>query len=289
MFDRFTEKARRSIFFARYEASAHPSSCIEAEHLLLGLFREWPALAERVPAEQFRKIIAEKYSGGLSVSTSVDLPLSREAQRALSRGAEEADRLGSIHIDCGHLVLGLMQESSWIAEWLNGHHIGTTAIEKMLNRAQVRPDPDDSPPQRLIAIVETAEHQLLRFTDAQANATVGKQRRSRKEALGHLIDCAMTHHQWIARALTEHNPVFSGYPQDAWIAAMKYKTADWSDLVRLWASLNQILVHAIGGIAEETTVRVGIEPPTTLKALIDRYIKHLEAGIAEILTFGHSA
>ena len=45
MFERYTEKARRVIFFARYEASMFGSPCIEAEHLLLGLLREDPALA----------------------------------------------------------------------------------------------------------------------------------------------------------------------------------------------------------------------------------------------------
>ena len=33
MFERYTEKARRVIFFARYEASQFGSPCIETEHL----------------------------------------------------------------------------------------------------------------------------------------------------------------------------------------------------------------------------------------------------------------
>ena len=40
MFERYTEKARRVIFFARYEASQFGSPYIESEHLLLGLIRE---------------------------------------------------------------------------------------------------------------------------------------------------------------------------------------------------------------------------------------------------------
>ena len=39
MFERYTEKARRVIFFARYEASQFGSPYIETEHLLLGLLR----------------------------------------------------------------------------------------------------------------------------------------------------------------------------------------------------------------------------------------------------------
>jgi ATP-dependent Clp protease ATP-binding subunit ClpC len=45
--ERFTEKARRVIFFARYEASQYGSQCIETEHLLLGLLREDKGLTNR--------------------------------------------------------------------------------------------------------------------------------------------------------------------------------------------------------------------------------------------------
>jgi len=40
MFERYTDKARRTIFFARYEAVQYGSPYIETEHLLLGLVRE---------------------------------------------------------------------------------------------------------------------------------------------------------------------------------------------------------------------------------------------------------
>lgn len=45
MFERYTEKVRRTIFFARYEASQFGSPYIETEHVLLGLLREDKALA----------------------------------------------------------------------------------------------------------------------------------------------------------------------------------------------------------------------------------------------------
>jgi Clp amino terminal domain, pathogenicity island component len=49
MFEHYSEKARRVIFFGRYEASQFGSPCIETEHLLLGLLREDKALANRLP------------------------------------------------------------------------------------------------------------------------------------------------------------------------------------------------------------------------------------------------
>ena len=37
MFERYTESARRALFFARYEVSQLGATSIETEHLLLGL------------------------------------------------------------------------------------------------------------------------------------------------------------------------------------------------------------------------------------------------------------
>ena len=47
MFERYTEKARRVIFFARYEASQFGAQAIEAEHILLGLLREDKQLTQK--------------------------------------------------------------------------------------------------------------------------------------------------------------------------------------------------------------------------------------------------
>ena len=44
MFERFTERAQRVLFFSRYEASQLGSTDIDTEHLLLGLIRECKGL-----------------------------------------------------------------------------------------------------------------------------------------------------------------------------------------------------------------------------------------------------
>jgi len=48
MFERYTERARRVLFFARYEATQMGSTSIETEHLLLGLIREGKGLTSRI-------------------------------------------------------------------------------------------------------------------------------------------------------------------------------------------------------------------------------------------------
>ncbi len=120
MFERYTEKARRVIFFARYEASQFGSPYIETEHLLLGLLREDKALSNRflrshASVESIRKQIETHTTIREKVSTSVDLPLSNECKRVLAYAAEEAERLSNKHIGTEHLLLGLLREEKCFA------------------------------------------------------------------------------------------------------------------------------------------------------------------------------
>ena len=115
MFERYTEKARRVIFFARYEASQYGSPYIETEHLLLGLMREDKALANRFlrthgSIESIRKEIESRITVRERISTSVEVPLSQECKRILNYAAEEAERLGHKHVGTEHLLLGVLRE-----------------------------------------------------------------------------------------------------------------------------------------------------------------------------------
>ncbi len=123
MFERYTEKARRTIFFARYEASQFGSPYIESEHLLLGLLRENKALAARflrshASVESIRKQIEEHTTIREKVSTSVDLPISNECKRILAYAAEEADQLSHRSIGTEHLFLGMLREQGCFAAQL---------------------------------------------------------------------------------------------------------------------------------------------------------------------------
>jgi ATP-dependent Clp protease ATP-binding subunit ClpC len=48
MFERYTESARRALFFARYEASQLGSAVIDTEHMLLGVIRDAKGIANDV-------------------------------------------------------------------------------------------------------------------------------------------------------------------------------------------------------------------------------------------------
>jgi ATP-dependent Clp protease ATP-binding subunit ClpC len=99
MFERYTENARRAIFFARYEASHLGSGLIEPEHLLLALLRESTGLAypllrsSAAAAEGIRSDIEAHITPVEKTSTSVDLPLGQECKRILAFASEEAEKL----------------------------------------------------------------------------------------------------------------------------------------------------------------------------------------------------
>jgi ATP-dependent Clp protease ATP-binding subunit ClpC len=141
MFEKYTEKARRVIFFARYEASQFGSPYIETEHLLLGLIREDKNLTNRffpkanASIDGIRKEIEGRTTIREKVSTSVDLPFSDESKRALNAAADESDRLAHKHIGTEHMLLGLMREErSVAAEILRERGLRISMIREELGR-----------------------------------------------------------------------------------------------------------------------------------------------------------
>ena len=141
MFERYTEKARRVIFFARYEASQFGAPAIEPEHLLLGLMREDKTLTGRffpraqVSIESIRKEIEGRTLLREKISTSVELPLAPETKRVLHYAHEESDRLQHRHIGTEHLLLGLLREErSMAAEILYERGLRLNAVRDEIAR-----------------------------------------------------------------------------------------------------------------------------------------------------------
>lgn len=148
MFERYTEKARRVIFFAREEASQFGCPYIETEHLLLGLIREDKALTQGLSHSQgstksiwdavdfmeaIRKQIEARTQVRGKVSMSMDLPLSQDCKQVLRHAAEEAERLGHRHIGTEHVLLGLLREEKcFAAEILHQYGLSLSTIREEL-------------------------------------------------------------------------------------------------------------------------------------------------------------
>jgi len=127
MFERYTEKARRVIFFARREASGFGSPTIESEHILLGLVQESTGfmkryLGDKTSEAELRAEVLTYTVLRAPTSTSVDIPLSEECKQILMFGAEEAERLGHRHIGTEHLMLGILRVENSVAARIFRQH-----------------------------------------------------------------------------------------------------------------------------------------------------------------------
>lgn len=129
MFERYTEKARRVVFFARYEALQYGSPFIAPEHILLGLMREDKTVSARffpfrkvVTVENIRREVEERIVLRERIPQSAELHLSPEAKKILIYANEESRSLKNRHIGPEHLLLGLLREEKSVAAEILFHY-----------------------------------------------------------------------------------------------------------------------------------------------------------------------
>jgi ATP-dependent Clp protease ATP-binding subunit ClpC len=129
MFERYTEKARRVIFFARYEALQYGSQVISPEHILLGLMREDKTISARffpfrnnLSVEAVRREVEERITLRDRIPQSAELHLSPETKKILALAAEESRKLKNRHIGPEHLLLGVLREEKSIAAEILFHY-----------------------------------------------------------------------------------------------------------------------------------------------------------------------
>ena len=204
MFERYTEKARRVIFFARYEASQYGSPYIETEHLLLGLMREDKALANRFlrshgSIESIRKEIEQRITIRERISTSVEVPLSQESKRILNFATEEAERLGHRHVGTEHLLLGILREEKCFgAEILQERGLRLSTLREELARSAGEKTPMARPKETSL-LAEFSRDLTQAALEGQLDPLVGRERE-----LERVI-------QILCRR-TKNNPVLIGEP-----------------------------------------------------------------------------
>jgi uncharacterized protein (TIGR03435 family) len=179
MFERYTEQARRALFFARYEAFQVGSAWIETEHLLLGLFHEEQSPPVRVFARanlsvgDVRREIDARTARRIVTSQSNEVPFSDEVKSVLAYAAQEAVRLLHQHIGTEHLLLGLFREERGMAATIlaeRGLRIATVRDQIVEMLSASLPLPAGFPFSRFAA---PAESSRLRISPSQRNPQEG--------------------------------------------------------------------------------------------------------------------
>ena len=124
MFEKYNEKARRALFFARYEASKLGSKVIESEHVLLGILREGEDVTREIFArfnvkpDDVRKEIEGDRPFVERVSSSQELPLSEESKKILAYASHEAESMMHPYVGTEHLLIGILRVDPCVASRL---------------------------------------------------------------------------------------------------------------------------------------------------------------------------
>lgn len=121
MFEKFTERGRKVIIYAREEAEKRQNDYLGTEHLLLGLLREEESLPMVIlkkmglSAEELRMEVERNLPTGSNILTFGDIPFTPRAKKVLELAVEEARLLGHSYIGSEHLLIGLIREDAGIA------------------------------------------------------------------------------------------------------------------------------------------------------------------------------
>lgn len=120
MWQRFTERARKVVFYAQEEAQKFGEGYVSTEHLLLGLVRETDSVAARVLERlgvslgRIRSEVEKSLPRG-EARTNQEMQLTPRAKRVIDLAYDEARNLNNNYIGTEHLLLGLIREGDGLA------------------------------------------------------------------------------------------------------------------------------------------------------------------------------
>jgi hypothetical protein len=121
MWQRFTERARRIVFFAQEEAGRLGENYVSTEHLLLGMIRETDCVGARILVDMgvdlshIRNEIEKQVAAGGSGRLGQDMQLTPRAKKVIDLAYDEARQLNNNHIGTEHLLLGMIREGEGLA------------------------------------------------------------------------------------------------------------------------------------------------------------------------------
>ncbi|MDA8168728.1 MAG: ATP-dependent Clp protease ATP-binding subunit [Nitrospiraceae bacterium] len=121
MFEKFTERGRKIIIYAKEEAEKRQNDYLGTEHLILALLREEDSLPVTIlkkmglSTEELKLEVERNIPAGTNVLTFSDVPFTPRAKKVLELAVEEARLLGHNYIGSEHLLLGIIREDEGIA------------------------------------------------------------------------------------------------------------------------------------------------------------------------------
>ena len=152
MWQRFTDCARKVVFYAQEEAGRLGANYISTEHLLLGLVRENDSVAVRlldrmgVSLSRIRAEVERQAVQGNGHSAQ-DMQLTPRAKRVIDLAYYESRQLNDNYIGTEHLLLGLIREGVGIAgRVLTSLGMDVARTYKELEVLKTEPNPNTPAP-----------------------------------------------------------------------------------------------------------------------------------------------
>ena len=203
MWQRFTEDARKVVFYAQEEAGRLGENYVGAEHLLLGLLREDPSKSgTNLDGPSVAVVVLEQLGVSLGrIRAEIERQVTRgdgrlgqhmqltpRAKRVIDLAYDEARKLKHSHIGTEHLLLGLLRENDGTAfEVLTKFGVTLDAVRRKLPELLA----DKSSKEQLLTLDEavkflgTSKPTLYRLLgqDEIKGLKVGRQWRFRKTDL----------------------------------------------------------------------------------------------------------
>jgi len=208
-FEKFSERARRSLTYAQEEAQRFNHNYIGTEHILLGLVREGEGVAARVLTNlgvNLNKVRAavEFIIGRGEKTSSGEVGLTPRAKKVIELAVDEARRLSHNYVGTEHLLLGLLREGEGVAGGVLeslGINLERARAEttRILNQSTAQSQPGGRPSSRTPTLDQLG-------LDLTAMARSGK------------LDPVIGRHKEIQRVVqilsrrTKNNPVLIGEP-----------------------------------------------------------------------------
>lgn len=152
MWQRFTDRARKVIFYAQEEAQRLGETQVSTEHLLLGLVRETDSVAVRildrlgVSPQRIRAEI-ERYATRGEARYGAEMQLTSRAKRVIDLAYDEARQLNNNYIGTEHLLLGLIREGEGLAARVL-HKLGVDLDRARREVMNLQEHEGQSPPSR---------------------------------------------------------------------------------------------------------------------------------------------
>lgn len=208
MWQRFTERARKVVFYAQEEAHKFGEGYVSTEHLLLGLVREQDSVASRVldklgvSLQRVRGEVERQLPRG-EAKPAQEMTLTPRAKRVIDLAYDEARTLNNNYIGTEHLLLGLIREGDGLA----GRVLAKLGVD-----------------------IERARREVMALQDSEAPAKTSSRSRSQTQTLDEFgrdltemarqekLDPVVGRHNEIERVMqilsrrTKNNPCLIGEP-----------------------------------------------------------------------------